>query len=272
MEVVVLENFSVHLAYTFFFFLMIRRPPRSTLFPYTTLFRSLPASAPTPRRPRASRSAARPGAGAPRPPSAGRPLRRRRRMTRCRPARTRCRGRWSPPRPERGARTGPAPARRGPGARHRWARFAQPAGLRRPARRLPVPVRARRRRLADRGPRRPGRTPPPPRPRRRSLRQRRPRAGAPVKPAATFRRTARASGILEGTPMFRSVLGFAIFAALAFVALNIFFGILGGVFGLALWILKLAAIGFILYLVLRVVSPSTAAKIREMIKGRPADA
>src|SRR4051794_41747011 len=30
-----------------FFFLMIRRPPRSTLFPYTTLFRS---SCPSPRR------------------------------------------------------------------------------------------------------------------------------------------------------------------------------------------------------------------------------
>src|SRR5437868_8928795 len=29
--------------YFFFFFLMIRRPPRSTLFPYTTLFRSTPA-------------------------------------------------------------------------------------------------------------------------------------------------------------------------------------------------------------------------------------
>src|SRR5471030_3458088 len=27
----------------FFFFLMIRRPPRSTLFPYTTLFRSFPS-------------------------------------------------------------------------------------------------------------------------------------------------------------------------------------------------------------------------------------
>src|SRR5436309_10117542 len=27
--------------YSLFFFLMIRRPPRSTLFPYTTLFRSL---------------------------------------------------------------------------------------------------------------------------------------------------------------------------------------------------------------------------------------
>src|SRR5260221_4160206 len=28
------------LPFSFFFFLMIRRPPRSTLFPYTTLFRS----------------------------------------------------------------------------------------------------------------------------------------------------------------------------------------------------------------------------------------
>src|SRR6185437_17006529 len=31
----------------FFFFLMIRRPPRSTLFPYTTLFRSDRPAAPT---------------------------------------------------------------------------------------------------------------------------------------------------------------------------------------------------------------------------------
>src|SRR2546422_10613502 len=30
----------VHQCSLFFFFLMIRRPPRSTLFPYTTLFRS----------------------------------------------------------------------------------------------------------------------------------------------------------------------------------------------------------------------------------------
>src|SRR3712207_9358358 len=29
--------------FLFFFFLMIRRPPRSTLFPYTTLFRSTQA-------------------------------------------------------------------------------------------------------------------------------------------------------------------------------------------------------------------------------------
>src|SRR2546426_11108580 len=30
-----------HCMYLYFFFLMIRRPPRSTLFPYTTLFRSV---------------------------------------------------------------------------------------------------------------------------------------------------------------------------------------------------------------------------------------
>src|SRR6266496_5897755 len=31
---------EILLSHSFFFFLMIRRPPRSTLFPYTTLFRS----------------------------------------------------------------------------------------------------------------------------------------------------------------------------------------------------------------------------------------
>src|SRR5256885_5662049 len=51
-----------HMFFCFlFFFLMIRRPPRSTLFPYTTLFRSyraaFPAAQPRTRRTPASRSA-----------------------------------------------------------------------------------------------------------------------------------------------------------------------------------------------------------------------
>src|SRR5438045_9793807 len=33
--------FCIVFCFLFFFFLMIRRPPRSTLFPYTTLFRSV---------------------------------------------------------------------------------------------------------------------------------------------------------------------------------------------------------------------------------------
>src|SRR2546427_9023323 len=43
----------------FFFFLMIRRPPRSTLFPYTTLFRSVKAKI------AAARQRAKPGQPAP---------------------------------------------------------------------------------------------------------------------------------------------------------------------------------------------------------------
>src|SRR6516162_11596583 len=39
----VIEHF---ISFSFFFFLMIRRPPRSTLFPYTTLFRSRPCGTP----------------------------------------------------------------------------------------------------------------------------------------------------------------------------------------------------------------------------------
>src|SRR2546427_4511541 len=42
---------------------MIRRPPRSTLFPYTTLFRSHPAQAPDHLRQREGRCAGGQGAG-----------------------------------------------------------------------------------------------------------------------------------------------------------------------------------------------------------------
>src|SRR6267378_4815030 len=54
-----MESKSSHGSYfsCFFFFLMIRRPPRSTLFPYTTLFRSRrSAAAPRPARCRGSGS------------------------------------------------------------------------------------------------------------------------------------------------------------------------------------------------------------------------
>src|SRR3990167_7054720 len=36
-----LNSSHSQISYSLFFFLMIRRPPRSTLFPYTTLFRSI---------------------------------------------------------------------------------------------------------------------------------------------------------------------------------------------------------------------------------------
>ena len=72
--------------------------------------------------------------------------------------------------------------------------------------------------------------------------------------------------------MFRSILGFAVLAVVAWLALKIVFSVLGGLIGLAMTVLWLAGIGFLCYLVLRVVSPTTADRIREMIKGRRADA
>jgi hypothetical protein len=72
--------------------------------------------------------------------------------------------------------------------------------------------------------------------------------------------------------MFRSIIGFAVFAVLAWLGLKIVFSLLSGLIGLAMTVLWLAALGFLFYVVLRVISPSTANKIREMIKGRPADA
>src|SRR5260370_30549434 len=41
MSYCLLFNECPHCPFLLFFFLMIRRPPRSTLFPYTTLFRSV---------------------------------------------------------------------------------------------------------------------------------------------------------------------------------------------------------------------------------------
>ncbi len=72
--------------------------------------------------------------------------------------------------------------------------------------------------------------------------------------------------------MFRSILGFAVFAVVAFLALKLVLGLFGIVFGLAMTLLVWAAFGFLIYLAIRLVSPSTAAKIRDLIRGRTADA
>src|SRR3712207_8655326 len=62
-----------------FFFLMIRRPPRSTLFPYTTLFRSTRGTSRSPSRRRARPLRPLPSA------RSARPWRRRRRRGLCPP-------------------------------------------------------------------------------------------------------------------------------------------------------------------------------------------
>jgi len=72
--------------------------------------------------------------------------------------------------------------------------------------------------------------------------------------------------------MFRSILGYAVFAIIALVAIKLVFGLLGIAIGLAMTLLVWAAFGFLAYLGLRVISPRTADRVRDLIKGRPADA
>lgn len=66
--------------------------------------------------------------------------------------------------------------------------------------------------------------------------------------------------------MFRSLLGYAVLAVVAYFALQILLGLFGIVVGLFFKLLWLAAIGFIVYLVIRVLSPSTADKIADTMQ------
>lgn len=69
--------------------------------------------------------------------------------------------------------------------------------------------------------------------------------------------------------MIRRVLGFALIAFVALLVLKVALGLLGVLVGVAVSVLVLAAMGYTLYLILRVVSPRTAERIRQMIRGDP---
>jgi hypothetical protein len=69
--------------------------------------------------------------------------------------------------------------------------------------------------------------------------------------------------------MIRSLIGYAIFAIVAILALKLVFKLLGLAFGLFWALLWFAFIGFVFYLLLRLFSPSTADQVRDMIKGKP---
>ena len=67
--------------------------------------------------------------------------------------------------------------------------------------------------------------------------------------------------------MVRNLVGFAAFAVIALFILKILGSIFGVVLGLLGTILYFAVWGFIIYLILRVFSPSTADKVKEKISG-----
>jgi len=69
--------------------------------------------------------------------------------------------------------------------------------------------------------------------------------------------------------MFRKIIGFAVLAIVAVFALNLALSLFGVAIGVAWWLLKLALVGLVIYWVLKLISPSTARKVDEMIKGQP---
>lgn len=70
--------------------------------------------------------------------------------------------------------------------------------------------------------------------------------------------------------MVRSIFGFATFCVLALFAVKVFFKLFGFALGLLGTVLWLAFWGWIIYLILKLFAPRTAASIKETISGRPA--
>jgi hypothetical protein len=68
--------------------------------------------------------------------------------------------------------------------------------------------------------------------------------------------------------MLRTILGYAVLAIIGFFAIKLLLGFLGFAVGLLINLLWLAAIGFAIYLVVKLVSPGTAQKVHDAIKGR----
>ena len=71
--------------------------------------------------------------------------------------------------------------------------------------------------------------------------------------------------------MLRTIFMIGLFAILGLIALRVVSGILPAIIGLfigiALFAIKIAAIGFIIYLLIRIFSPDTARRLREKWSG-----
>ncbi|UCG84935.1 MAG: hypothetical protein JSW71_13405 [Gemmatimonadota bacterium] len=68
--------------------------------------------------------------------------------------------------------------------------------------------------------------------------------------------------------MVRTIVSYSIIAVVGVVALKLVFGLLGFVFSLLSSLFWLAAIGLLIYVILRIFSPETATRVKETIRGK----
>ena len=67
--------------------------------------------------------------------------------------------------------------------------------------------------------------------------------------------------------MFRKVLGFAVLAVVAWIVLKLALGLLGVALHLVWTVLMLALVGLVVYWVIKLISPGTARRVKDMISG-----
>ncbi len=67
--------------------------------------------------------------------------------------------------------------------------------------------------------------------------------------------------------MVRALVGYAVLAIVGIIAIKFLFAAVGIVWQLAWAVLWLALLGFIFYLILKVISPKTARKVKDAVRG-----
>ncbi len=67
--------------------------------------------------------------------------------------------------------------------------------------------------------------------------------------------------------MIRTVTGYAVLGLIGILVLKILVGVVGFAFSLLWTLLSLAAVGFVCYLILRIISPDAARRVREKVAG-----
>jgi hypothetical protein len=67
--------------------------------------------------------------------------------------------------------------------------------------------------------------------------------------------------------MLRKVLGFAVLAVVAYFVLRLALWVIGAVMSLATTIIMLALVGLVVYWVIKLISPSTARRVKDVISG-----
>ena len=67
--------------------------------------------------------------------------------------------------------------------------------------------------------------------------------------------------------MVRALVGYAVLAIVGIIAIKLVLAAVGIVWQLAWAVLWLALLGFIFYLILKVISPKTARKVKDAVRG-----